>query len=97
MRTVSRCSPNTRAASRVLIPSTMQARRTRAYNSTLYILYTFHGLSLNPMKGRRRSSFQPPFTRGRSALVVHFTSAFYIRPMAIGALLSGTFFLHLLG
>ena len=32
---------------------------------------------MNPMKGRRRSSFQPPFTRGRSALVVHFTSAFY--------------------
>ena len=42
LRTVSRCSPNTRAASRVLIPSTMQVRRTRAYNSTLYILYTFH-------------------------------------------------------
>ena len=32
LRTVSRCSPNTRAASRVLIPSTMQARRTRTYS-----------------------------------------------------------------
>ena len=42
LRTVSRCSPNTREASRMLIPSTMQARRTRTYSSTLYILHPFH-------------------------------------------------------
>ena len=32
LRTVLRSSPNTREASRVLIPSTRHARRTRAYN-----------------------------------------------------------------
>ena len=35
---MSRCNSKTRAASRMLIPSTMQARRTRAYSSILYIL-----------------------------------------------------------
>ena len=60
MRTVSRCSPNTRAASRVLIPSTMQARRTRAYNSTLYILYTFHRVALNSMEGSGWYGFTAP-------------------------------------
>ena len=42
MRTVSRCSPNTRDASLMLIPSTMHALRTRKYMSTMYILVTFH-------------------------------------------------------
>ena len=37
LRTVLRSTPNTREASRVLIPSTRHARRTRAYNSTRYI------------------------------------------------------------
>ena len=37
LRTVLRSSPNTREASRVLIPSTRHARRTRAYISTRYI------------------------------------------------------------
>ena len=59
--TVSRCSPNSRAASRMLIPSTMQARLTLAYISTLYILYTFHSAPLNTMEGGRWSGFQPPF------------------------------------
>ena len=36
--TVSRCRPNTRAASRTLIPATMQARRTRANISTCQAL-----------------------------------------------------------
>ena len=35
------CSPNTLAASRMLIPSTWQALRTRLYNSTVYIPSTF--------------------------------------------------------
>ena len=42
MRTVSRCSPNTRDASLMLIPSTRHALRTRKYMSTMYILVTFH-------------------------------------------------------
>ena len=60
MRTVSRCSPNTRAASRVLIPSTMQARRTRAYISTLYILHTFHRVAHNSMEGGGRYGITAP-------------------------------------
>ena len=42
LRTVSRCSPNTRDASLMLIPSTRHALRTRKYMSTMYILVTFH-------------------------------------------------------
>jgi hypothetical protein len=38
---VSRCCPNTLAASRMLIPSTCQARRTQLYNSTVCIPSTF--------------------------------------------------------
>lgn len=41
-RTVSRASPNCRAASRSLILSTTAARRTRAYNSTVYTSPAFH-------------------------------------------------------
>ena len=37
-----RCSPNTRDASLMLIPSTRHALRTRKYMSTMYILVTFH-------------------------------------------------------
>ena len=41
LRAVSRCSPNTLAASRMLIPSMWQALRTRLYNSTVCIPSTF--------------------------------------------------------
>ena len=41
LRAVSRCSPNTLAASRMLIPSTCQARRTQLHNSTVCIPSTF--------------------------------------------------------
>ena len=37
LRTVSRCRPNTRDASLMLIPSTRHALRTRKYMSTMYI------------------------------------------------------------
>ncbi len=47
-------------ASRVLIPSTMQARRTRAYISTLYILCTFHRVGCYTMEGGGWSSIQAP-------------------------------------
>ena len=53
LRTVSRCRPNTRAASRVLIPSTMRARRTRTYSSTLYIPSHLPSSCLH-LYGRRR-------------------------------------------
>ena len=60
MRTVSRCNPNTRETSRMLIPSTITARRTRRYTSTWYIHPTTHKHDFEPMDGRGRYIFQPP-------------------------------------
>ncbi len=60
LRTVSRCSPNVRAASRMLIPSTITAQRTRRYMSTVYIRCTIHRLDSNPMDGGGRFDLQPP-------------------------------------
>ena len=60
MRTVSRCRPNTRETSRMLIPSTITARRTRRYTSTWYIHRTTHKHDFEPMDGRGRYIFQPP-------------------------------------
>ena len=60
MRTVSRCRPNTRETSRMLIPSTITARRTRRYTSTWYIHPTTHKHDFEPMDGRGRYIFQPP-------------------------------------
>ena len=60
MSTVSRCTPNTREASRMLILSTMQARRTRAYISTANIHRTFHRLILSLTEGGGRYDFPPP-------------------------------------
>ena len=61
LRTVSRWSPNTREASRMLIPSTITALRTRRYTSTLYIHHTIHGFGYNPMNDGGRYSIQSPF------------------------------------
>ena len=60
MRTVSRCNPNTRETSRMLIPSTITARRTRRYTSTWYIHPTTHKHDFEPMDGTGRYIFQPP-------------------------------------
>ena len=77
MRTVSRCRPNTREASRMLIPSTITALRTRRYTSTLYIHHTIHGVVSNPMDGGRRYSIQSPISQQASAHTVHFISTVY--------------------
>ena len=78
LRTASRCKPNARAACRALIPSTMQARRTRAFNSTLYILYAFHRVTANTMEGVRCPSIKAPFlTAPPPAYTVHYYSALY--------------------
>ena len=61
LRTVSRWSPNTREASRMLIPSTITALRTRRYTSTLYIHHTIHGFGYNPMNDGGRYSIRSPF------------------------------------
>ena len=76
MRTVSRCRPNTRDASRTLIPSTITARRTRRYTSTLYIHRTIRRVDYDPMNGGGRSIYN----RRMSAITrrtAHFTSAVY--------------------
>ena len=65
LRTVSRCSPYTRAASRALIPSTKQALRTRRYISTLYIQSTFNQVLSFLIEGDRRYSFQTPHLSAR--------------------------------
>ena len=63
MRTVSLCRPNTRDASLVLMPSTMQALRTRRYSSTWYIPHTFHGLLVCPYGRWRTVQFSSAVSR----------------------------------
>ena len=82
MRTVSRCRPNTREASLMLMPSTMHALRTRRYSSTRYIHHTFHGVGLSSMEGGVGSSFQPPSTGDRAAHQVYYCSAVYSPPVS---------------
>ena len=77
LRTVSRCRPNTRDASRVLIPSTMQARRTRTYSSTLYILHTFHRVASNSMEGGGWYGFAAPLSNAHP----HLAGTLLLRPL----------------
>ena len=48
LRTVSRCRPKVREASRMLIPSTITARRTRKYTPTLNICRTVRRVGYYP-------------------------------------------------
>ena len=61
----------------MLWPSTITARRTRRYTSTLYIHRTTHKLDLKPMNVGGRSNLQPPFVRdyppARGTLAPPFT------------------------
>lgn len=65
--------PNSRAARRWLIPSTWQARRTRAYRSTTFIPHA----SRQPCRRKvtRRSVFAPPRLAYPAASVRDFRSA----------------------
>ena len=76
--TVSRYRPNSRDVSRMLTPSTITARRTRRYTSTLYIPGAIHRLDFEPMNDGGRYSIQSPKVSNLSAHVVQFTSADYI-------------------
>ena len=67
----------------MLMPSTMQALRTRIYSSTLYILLTSLRVGFDPMEGDRRYSFQPPQSGNRAAYMAHFMSAVYTRRQRI--------------
>ena len=69
---------NTRDASRMLMPSTITARRTRRYTSTWYIRRTIHRLNFKPMDDGRQYSIQSPIVSNSSAHVDHFDSADYI-------------------
>ena len=77
MRTVSRCRPNTREASRMLISSTITARRIRRYTSTLYIHGTIRRVGYYPMDDGKRHSLQPPNVSNLSARVSQYISAAY--------------------
>ena len=46
----------------------MQARRTRTYSSTLYILHTFHRVANNSIEGGGGYSFQTPLLSARPRL-----------------------------
>ena len=78
MRMVSRCRPNVRAASRMLIPSTITARRTRRYTSTWYIHRTIHGVGYTLMNDSGRY-YSLADTQQSSAHAAHFTSAVYTK------------------
>ena len=79
MRTVSRCNPNSLETSRMLLPSTITARRTRRYTSTLYIHRTIHGVGYNPINDGRRYTIRSPILSNppptRPTLTPPFTSA----------------------
>ena len=60
LRTASRYSPNVRAAFRMIIPSTITARRTRRYTSPWYIRRTIRRAGYDPMDGGGWSDLQPP-------------------------------------
>ena len=55
----------------------MQARRTRTYRSTLYILHTFHRVASNSIEGGGWSSFQAPLLNARLRL----TGPLLLRPL----------------
>ena len=57
MRTVSRCRPNSLETSRMLLPSTITARRIRRYTSTRYIRRTIRRVDFNPYGWRRAVQF----------------------------------------
>ena len=44
----------------MLLPSTITARRTRRYTSTLYIHRTIHGVGYNPINDGRRYTIRSP-------------------------------------
>ena len=61
----------------MLIPSTITARRTGRYTSTLYIPGTIHRLDFEPMNDGGRYNIQPPKVSNLSAHVAQYISAFY--------------------
>ena len=61
----------------MLLPSTITARRTRRYTSTLYIHRTIHGVGYNPYGWRRTVQFTTAVCQRLPARTGQFTSAAY--------------------
>ena len=70
--------PNIRDASRMLMPSTITARRTRRYTSTLYIRRTIRRVGYGPYGWRRVVQFATAVCQQLPARTAHFTPAPYI-------------------
>ena len=74
----------------MLIPSTITARRTRKYTSTLYIHRTIRRVDYDPMNGGGRSNLQPPnvsdYPPARPTLPPPFTLVIAIRRMPRAAI-----------
>ena len=64
----------------MLTPSTITARRTRRYTSTLYIRRTIHRVGYDPYGWRRVVHFATALCQQLPARTAHFNSAPYIRP-----------------
>ena len=61
----------------MLLPSTITARRTRRYTSTLYIHRTIHGVGYNPYGWRQTVQFTTAVCQRLPARTGQFTSAAY--------------------
>jgi hypothetical protein len=91
-RTVPRCIPNTRAASRILISSTWQARRMRSYSSTEYIL-PWLPPAQNPAWGQtRRKTSRRPLSDHPAVSGGHFSAAAYKETYLYKIILSERYF-----
>ena len=62
----------------MLLPSTITARRTRRYTSTLYIHRTIHGVGYNPYGWRQTVQFTTAVCQRLPARTGQFTSAVYM-------------------
>ena len=70
-----RYSPNVRATSRILSPSTITARRTRRYTSTVYIRRTISRVGYDPYGWRQTVQFATAECPVITARTEQFTSA----------------------
>ena len=67
----------------MLTPSTITARRTRRYTSTLYIRCTTRRLDFKPMDGGGRSDSQPPFVSDHPPMWPTLSPPFTLSTFAI--------------
>ena len=75
----------------MLIPSTISARRTRRYTSTLYIHRTIRRVEYNPMDDGRRYSIQSPFVSNLPPTLSTLTSPFTKQYANLAQTMQGSF------